>query len=101
MNIRPQSRSKSDDLSTRTCHTATAANVSPAFDLSLSLVCWQSLADVFAAKAAGNTHVPFRNSKLTRLMEPCLSGSGKTLVYVTHLSWPELAGAGLSWPELA
>merc|ERR1719486_733944 len=41
-----------------------------------------SLADVFAAKAEGRTHVPFRNSKLTYLMEPCLSGHGKTLMFV-------------------
>ena len=41
-----------------------------------------SLADVFSAKAAGNSHVPFRNSKLTHLMEPCLSGQGKTLMLV-------------------
>ena len=41
-----------------------------------------SLTDVFAAKAAGNSHVPFRNSTLTRLMEPCLSGHGKTLMVV-------------------
>ena len=41
-----------------------------------------SLADVFAAKAAGNSHVPFRDSTLTRLMEPCLSGHGKTLMMV-------------------
>merc|ERR1711920_227803 len=41
-----------------------------------------SLADVFAAKAEGRTHVPFRNSKLTHLMEPCLSGQGKTLMAV-------------------
>merc|ERR1712060_112468 len=41
-----------------------------------------SLAHVFAAKAEGCTHVPFRNSKLTHLMEPCLSGNGKTLMAV-------------------
>jgi len=41
-----------------------------------------SLADVFAAKAARQSHVPFRNSKLTYLMEPCLSGQGKTLMVV-------------------
>eukprot|EP00930_Biecheleria_cincta_P022686 TRINITY_DN16535_c0_g2_i1.p1 TRINITY_DN16535_c0_g2~~TRINITY_DN16535_c0_g2_i1.p1 ORF type:complete len:1172 (+),score=308.63 TRINITY_DN16535_c0_g2_i1:93-3608(+) len=41
-----------------------------------------SLADVFAAKAEGRSHVPFRNSKLTHLMEPCLSGHGKTLMAV-------------------
>lgn len=42
-----------------------------------------SLADVFQAKAEGRPHVPFRNSKLTYLMEPCLSGNGKTLMMVT------------------
>merc|ERR1719486_652373 len=42
-----------------------------------------SLADVFAAKAEGRGHVPFRNSKLTRLLEPCLSGQGKTLMLVS------------------
>jgi len=40
-----------------------------------------SLADVFLAKAEeGRSHIPFRNSKLTHLMEPCLSGHGKTLM---------------------
>mmetsp|Transcript_9693 Transcript_9693/g.17973 ORF Transcript_9693/g.17973 Transcript_9693/m.17973 type:complete len:1185 (+) Transcript_9693:55-3609(+) len=41
-----------------------------------------SLADVFLAKAESRAHVPFRNSKLTHLMEPCLSGQGKTLMMV-------------------
>merc|ERR1719281_127692 len=41
-----------------------------------------SLTDVFVAKAEGRAHVPFRNSKLTHLMEPCLSGHGKTLMIV-------------------
>merc|ERR1719517_135525 len=41
-----------------------------------------SLTDVFLAKAEGRNHVPFRNSKLTHLMEPCLSGQGKTLMLV-------------------
>jgi len=41
-----------------------------------------SLADVFVAKAEGRMHVPFRNSKLTYLMEPCLSGQGKTVMLV-------------------
>merc|ERR1712107_282918 len=39
-------------------------------------------AHVFWAKAEGCAHIPFRNSKLTHLMEPCLSGSGKTLMFV-------------------
>jgi kinesin family protein C1 len=41
-----------------------------------------SLADVFLAKAENRNHVPFRNSKLTHLLEPCLSGHGKTLMMV-------------------
>merc|ERR1711920_162905 len=41
-----------------------------------------SLADVFLAKAEGRQHVPFRNSRLTHLMEPCLSGQGKTVMLV-------------------
>jgi kinesin family protein C1 len=41
-----------------------------------------ALADVFLAKQEGRQHVPFRNSKLTHLMEPCLSGQGKTLMVV-------------------
>lgn len=41
-----------------------------------------SLADVFLAKSEVRSHVPFRNSKLTHLMEPCLSGQGKTLMVV-------------------
>jgi len=41
-----------------------------------------SLADVFLAKAEGRSHIPFRNSKLTHLMEPCLNGQGKTLMVV-------------------
>jgi len=41
-----------------------------------------SLSHVFTAKAEGQAHVPFRNSKLTYLMEPCLSGQGKTLMLV-------------------
>lgn len=41
-----------------------------------------SLVDVFVAKAGGHAHIPFRNSKLTHLMEPCLSGHGKTLMLV-------------------
>lgn len=41
-----------------------------------------SLTDVFLAKTEKRSHVPFRNSKLTHLMEPCLSGQGKTMMLV-------------------
>merc|ERR1719281_1099991 len=45
-----------------------------------------SLVDVFVAKSERRSHVPFRNSKLTHLMEPCLSGQGKTLMLVNVCS---------------
>ena len=41
-----------------------------------------SLADVFAAKANHQSHVPFRNSKLTHLLSNALRGKSKTLMFV-------------------
>ena len=41
-----------------------------------------SLTDVFVAIGEKSRHIPFRNSKLTYLLQPCFSGDGKTLMIV-------------------
>ena len=41
-----------------------------------------ALVDVFDALAHKRAHIPFRNSKLTYLMQGCLSGHGKTMMIV-------------------
>jgi len=40
------------------------------------------LSDVFQSISHQNSHIPFRNSKLTYLLQPALSGDGKTLMIV-------------------
>ncbi|KNC75341.1 hypothetical protein SARC_12130, partial [Sphaeroforma arctica JP610] len=50
-----------------------------------------SLADVCGALKTKSGHIPYRNSKLTHVLQPCLSGSGKALMLVA-LS-PEEASA--------
>jgi len=41
-----------------------------------------SLSDVFVAIGDRRPHIPFRNSKLTHLLMPALSGDGKTLMMI-------------------
>jgi len=39
-----------------------------------------SLADVFASLSKKTAHVPYRNSKLTHMLQPCFAGQGKTMM---------------------
>ena len=57
--------------------TGAAAKETAAINKSLS-----ALVDVFDAISKKRSHVPFRNSKLTYLMQSCLSGNGKTMMIV-------------------
>jgi len=50
-----------------------------------------ALSDVFVALSKKSAHVPYRNSKLTFLLQPCLSGDGKALV-IANLA-PEASSA--------
>ena len=56
-----------------------AARLRETQSINKSLSC---LGDVFNALATGATHVPYRNSKLTYLLQDCLSGDGKALMFV-------------------
>lgn len=61
-----------------------------------------ALGDVINALRSKHSHVPFRNSRLTYLLQDSLSGDSKTLmmVQVCHISSDIEGSAGLQWHSL-
>ncbi|GAB2277387.1 hypothetical protein Dimus_012091 [Dionaea muscipula] len=60
-----------------------------------------ALGDVIASLAQKNTHVPYRNSKLTLLLQDALGGQAKTLMFVHISPEPEAIGETLSTLKFA
>ncbi|XP_002461304.1 kinesin-like protein KIN-14N [Sorghum bicolor] len=70
---------------------ATGDRLKETLAINKSLSC---LSDVIFSIAKKEEHVPFRNSKLTYLLQPCLGGDSKTLMFVNLA--PEVSSAAES-----
>ncbi|GAB4830022.1 hypothetical protein Ancab_019666 [Ancistrocladus abbreviatus] len=60
-----------------------------------------ALGDVIASLAQKNSHVPYRNSKLTQLLQDSLGGQAKTLMFVHISPEPEAVGETVSTLKFA
>nr|QWT43333.1 kinesin-like protein KIN14D [Citrullus lanatus] len=60
-----------------------------------------ALGDVISSLAQKNAHVPYRNSKLTQLLQDSLGGQAKTLMFVHISPEPEALGETLSTLKFA
>ena len=71
---------------------ASGDNAKETMDINKSL---SSLTSVFVALSKKNSHIPFCNSKLTYLLQNCLSNDGKTLTVVNLSSMAKSANESL------
>ncbi|KAH9730627.1 kinesin-like protein KIN-14I [Citrus sinensis] len=60
-----------------------------------------ALGDVIASLAQKNPHVPYRNSKLTQLLQDSLGGQAKTLMFVHISPEPDAVGETISTLKFA
>lgn len=60
-----------------------------------------ALGDVIASLAQKNPHVPYRNSKLTQLLQDSLGGQAKTLMFVHISPEPDAIGETISTLKFA
>ncbi|CAN6347953.1 unnamed protein product [Urochloa humidicola] len=60
-----------------------------------------ALGDVIASLSQKNSHVPYRNSKLTQLLQDSLGGQAKTLMFVHISPEPDAVGETISTLKFA